>query len=40
MGNSSKQGMSVCESTQKGLFLSVYFDDIKLAAKKENMDPK
>ena len=28
-----------CSSPEKGLFLSVYVDDIKLAGKKQNIDP-
>ena len=31
-------GMSLC-TREKGLFLSVYVDDIKLAGKKQNLDP-
>ena len=29
----------VCSITEKGLFLSVYVDDMKLAGKKRNIDP-
>ena len=32
-------GMLVCTQSKKGLFLSVYVDDIKLAGKKQNLDP-
>ena len=39
MGENSKLGMSLCSSWKKGLFLSVYVDDIKLAGKKQNLDP-
>ena len=35
----SKLGMSLFVHRQKGLFLSVYVDDIKLAGKKQNIDP-
>ena len=38
MGENSKLEMSLC-SSWKGLFLSVYVDDIKLAGKKHNIDP-
>ena len=38
MGENSKLGMSLC-SSWKGLFLSVYVDDIRLAVKKHNIDP-
>ena len=31
--------MLIC-TLEKGLFLSVYVDDIKLAGKKQNIDPK
>ena len=30
---------SLCVRREKGLFLSVYVDDIKLARKKQNLDP-
>ena len=35
----SKLGMSLCTPSEKGLFSSVYVDDIKLAGKKQNLDP-
>ena len=35
----SKLGMSCSYTVKKGLFLSVYVDDIKLAGKKQNIDP-
>ena len=38
MGENSKLGMSSF-IVKKGLFLSVYVDDIKLAGKKHNIDP-
>ena len=38
LGKSSKWGMLIYEP-RKGLFLSVYVDDIKLAGKKQNIDP-
>ena len=38
LGKSSKLGMFVREP-RKGLFLSVYVDDIKLAGKKQNTIP-
>ena len=38
LGENSKLGMCLC-SSWKGLFLSVYVDDIKLAGKKHNIDP-
>ena len=38
MGENSKLGMSLVHR-EKGLFLSVYVDDIKLAGKKHNIDP-
>ena len=37
--NSSKLWMFIRTSWKKGLFLSVYVDDIKLAGKKQNLDP-
>ena len=39
MGENSKLGMSLFVHREKGLFLSVYVDDIKLAGKKHNIDP-
>ena len=38
LGENSKFGMSFVHR-EKGLFLSVYVDDIKLAGKKQNTDP-
>ena len=38
MGENFKLGMSLC-SSWKGLFLSVHVDGIKLAGKKQNIDP-
>ena len=35
----SKLGISLCAHREKRLFLSVYVDDIKLAGKKQNLDP-
>ena len=37
-GKSAKLGMSVC-SSKKGLFLSVYVDNIKMAGKRQNVAP-
>ena len=34
-----KLGMLICKPRKKGLFLSVYVDDIKLAGKNQNFDP-
>ena len=39
LGKSSKLGMLICEPRRKGLLLSVYVDDFKLAGKKQNIDP-
>ena len=39
LGESSKLGMSIRTPSKKGLFLSVYVDDMKLAGKKQNLDP-
>ena len=39
MGEISKFGMSLFVHREEGLFLSVYVDDIKLAGKKQNLDP-
>ena len=30
---------NACSLTERGLFLSVYVDDIKMAGKKQNIDP-
>ena len=38
MGNISRLGMPVCESTIR-IVLSVYVDDMTLAGKKQNIDP-
>ena len=35
----SKLGMSLFVHREKGLFLSVYVDDIKLVGKEQNLDP-
>ena len=35
----SKLGMSLFVHREKGLFLSIYVDDVKLAGKKQNFDP-
>ena len=39
MGENSKLGNVSSFIVKKGLFLSVYVDDIKLAGKKHNIDP-
>ena len=39
LGESSKLGMSLFVHREKGLFLSLYVDDMKLAGKKQNIDP-
>ena len=39
LGESSKLGMSLCTPSKRIFFLSVYVDDIKLAGKKQNLDP-
>ena len=38
-GKSSKIGNAYLQTEKKGLFLSVYVDDIKLAGKNQNFDP-
>ena len=39
LGHSSTLGMFFVYRQKKGLFLSVYVDDIKLAGKNQNIDP-
>ena len=39
MGKSSQLGMSFSLTLEKGLFLSVYVDDKKLAGKTQNINP-
>ena len=39
LGKSSKLGMLTSQRRKKGLFLSVYVDDFKLAGKTENIKP-
>ena len=38
LGEGFQLGMSLCTSSKKELFLSLYVDDIKLAGKKQNFD--
>ena len=39
MGENSKMGNVSFVHREKGLFFSLYVDDIKLAGKKQNLDP-